>query len=116
MNPTTKAAVIEALPPLPEPTMEEVPGELWGQNIIHTALFSINQMHEYARAAIALRSEPEPTPEPGERERFEAWASPITALAKEDGKYVEVMTSLAWEAWQARASLPPALKEPKPCS
>lgn len=39
-----------------------------------------------------------------ERAEFEAWAGPITALAKENGKYVEVMTSLAWEAWQARAS------------
>lgn len=42
--------------------------------------------------------------EPDERAEFEAWAGPITALAKENGKYVEVMTSLAWEAWQARAS------------
>jgi hypothetical protein len=39
-----------------------------------------------------------------EREAFEKWAAPITALAKENGKYVEVMTSLAFEAWQARAS------------
>jgi hypothetical protein len=47
--------------------------------------------------------------EPGDRERFERWAGPITALAKGDGKYVDVMTSLAWEAWQAaRASLPHA--------
>ncbi len=42
--------------------------------------------------------------EPDERAMFEAWAEPITALAKENGKHVEVMTSLAWEAWQARAS------------
>lgn len=43
--------------------------------------------------------------EPDERAEFEAWAGPITALAKENGKYVEVMTSLAWECWSAaRAS------------
>ena len=52
-----------------------------------------------------------------EREAFEAWAGPITALAKENGQYVEVMTSLAWEAWQARAALrdAPQQAEPKRC-
>ena len=45
------------------------------------------------------------TAEAVEQALFEVWAAPITALAKENGQYVEVMTSLAWEAWQARAAL-----------
>lgn len=40
-----------------------------------------------------------------EQAAFEKWARPITATAMENGRYVEVMTSLAWEAWQARAAL-----------
>lgn len=58
---------------------------------------------ELLRAIEATPSAPTAV-EPDERAEFEAWAGPITALAKENGKYVEVMTSLAWEAWQARAS------------
>jgi hypothetical protein len=55
-----------------------------------------------------LYTHPAPAQQPltdeQEREAFEDWAGPITALAKENGKYVEVMTSLAWEAWKARSA------------
>lgn len=57
-----------------------------------------------APTAVEPTAEQSSVVEPNERAEFEAWAGPITALAKENGKYVEVMTSLAWEAWQARAS------------
>jgi hypothetical protein len=36
---------------LPEPTMEDVPCESWGQNVVHPALYTAEQMREYARAA-----------------------------------------------------------------
>ena len=44
--------------PLPEPDMEDVPAELWGQNIVHPALFSTAKVESYARACMApLREE-----------------------------------------------------------
>ena len=35
-------------PPLPEPAMEGVDYELWGQNMTHDALFTADQMRAYA--------------------------------------------------------------------
>ena len=43
----------DTLPPLPEPTLEDVAGELWGQNIVYPALYTADQMREYAAAALA---------------------------------------------------------------
>lgn len=45
------------LPPLPEPAMEDVPYELWGQNAIHSALFTEAQMHAYLRQDRKRRQE-----------------------------------------------------------
>jgi len=68
----------------------------------------------------ALRSEPEPTPEPGERDErceFELWMNtqPESASGKwwcrqiDDGGYSCHESDVMWRAWQAaRASLPPA--------
>lgn len=97
MTPTTKAAVIEALPPLPPHKHSRNSGAF-------DPLYTADQMREYALSA--LRSEPEPTPEPGERERFEAWwFDEAVVEALENARSVEAE---CWLAWQARASLPPA--------
>jgi len=100
MNPTTKAAVIEAL--------EGLIGQI-EQGHMATGVDkspSVQAAVNRGSSALALlRSGPEPTPEPGERERFEAWPNETqppywrtTAWARE-----------AWPIWQAaRASLPPA--------
>ena len=42
----------EAMPPLPEPTVEDHPMELWGQNVA-ADLFNAEQMHLYARTYAA---------------------------------------------------------------
>lgn len=53
-----------------------------------------------------------PVPEPGERERFEAWYFNryMAGIRKqEDGQYAFIQDRDMWEAWQAaRAPLPPA--------
>jgi len=59
---------------------------------------------------------PEPTPEPGERERFEAWAHSqgldtlrdLPGHGDERESYRRSGTEYAWFGWQACASLPPA--------
>ena len=38
------------LPPLPEPDMQDVPAERWGQNIMHPALFVPMKLHVYAKS------------------------------------------------------------------
>lgn len=40
-----------ALPPLPEPAIEDHPAELWGQNVLHD-LFTADQMRAYAQQAL----------------------------------------------------------------
>jgi hypothetical protein len=65
-------------------------------------------------AALALLyAEPEPTPEPGERERFEAWYFDKYMLQAnrhllDPERYAYPHTQDSWTGWQARASLPPA--------
>jgi hypothetical protein len=49
----TDPSVRDALPDLPEPAMEDVPYELWGQNMIHPALYTAEQMRDYARDALS---------------------------------------------------------------
>jgi len=44
----------------------------------------------------------------GERERFEAWATHILALAREGEGYVDGYTETVWEAWQAALAATPA--------
>ena len=39
--------------PLPEPDLEDVPAELWGQNVVHPALYGTTKMHAYASAEVA---------------------------------------------------------------
>lgn len=53
---TTPIASEPELPALPEPAMEDVPYELWGQNATHAALFTADQMRAYAIAALSSRS------------------------------------------------------------
>jgi hypothetical protein len=101
MNPATKAVVIEALEAC-----------VWRlKSYDYQAMEGTIAKGEAALAL--LRSEPEPTPEPGERERFEAW------IAKDGGDlsmfgygqhkhYKNSAVNQSWVAWQARASLPPA--------
>jgi hypothetical protein len=106
MTPTTKAAVIEALEILAGVAeMNLAPGD-W-------------RMIRCNAVIAALRSEPEPTPEPGERDErceFELWMNtqPESASGKwwcrqiDDGGYSCYESDVMWRAWQARASLPPA--------
>lgn len=41
----------EELPALPKPVMEDVPGEMWGQNIAHNALYTDDQLQAAMHAA-----------------------------------------------------------------
>jgi hypothetical protein len=100
MNPATKAAAIEALESCD-------PGDWSTGHVIHP---SYNE--DKVNAALALLyAEPEPTPEPGERERFEAWcrvgdpASIQPQLERDEMGYTNRVIAACWEAWQAaRAS------------
>ena len=104
MNPTTKAAVIEALESCD-------PGDWSTGQVIHP---SYNE--DKVNAALALLyAEPEPTPEPGERERFEAWYFDKYMLQAnrhllDPERYAYPHTQDSWTGWQARASLPPPTK------
>ena len=99
MNPATKAAAIEAL-------------ELCSG---YVNAYGPDEARDKVRIALsALRSEPEPTPEPGERELFEAWYEADSFPAEADwfrreiedhDEYYYANTHTAWKAWQAaRAS------------
>jgi hypothetical protein len=102
MNPTTKAAVIEALEFYANPEVYKPDSTGRVDDVTYVA----------AAALAALRSEPEPTPEPLERERFEAWI--VTQgwvekpSARSNGTYTNGQLQARWLGWQARASLPPA--------
>lgn len=39
-------------PEMPEPAMEDVPYELWGQNVTHPALYTADQLRAHAAAAV----------------------------------------------------------------
>jgi hypothetical protein len=134
MNPTTKSAVIEALEACvwrlksydyqamegtiakgeaalallrsePEPTPEQPEA---GREIRQNLQAFVDQV-TYRPA--------EPTPEPGERERFEAWVadrfplgikSRLSRHPRRDESYHDFSTDWAWIGWQARAPLPTA--------
>lgn len=96
MSSTTKAAVIEALEFYANPEVYKPDSTGRVDDVTFVA----------AAALKLLRSEPEPTPEPGERERFEAWYETDEA---QDAGISHGWQGIAWAAWQAaRASLPPA--------
>ena len=127
MTPTTKAAVIEALELAHDLAVEaaaEVHRAYKGYKP-HRHAAADADVEQIDAALAALRSEPEPTPEPGERDErceFELWMNtqPESASGKwwcrqiDDGGYSCHESDVMWRAWQARASPPPAPKEPKP--
>jgi len=100
--------VAEALATHTQPAAKQAEPMARDERVYNAGFVAASRMHgkeiEELRAALAA-SPTQPRPQPlTELESFERWAGPITALAKKDGKYVEVMTSLAWEAWQAAYS------------
>jgi hypothetical protein len=105
MNPTTKAAVIEAL------------DGLLKAHAIPSSVCAERPAYEAAHAALALlSSEPEPTPEPGERDRavlsemIDSYALAFHAaiVRPESHDKMKAKAESIMNAILARSSLPPA--------
>jgi hypothetical protein len=85
------------LPPLPEPTGDYV-----------VPFYTADQMHDYARAALAAQGEP--MSEQQERADFEAWIAKdcgdLTMFGNPPHRhYRNSAVNQSWVAWQARAAL-----------